>query len=197
MARRDGWSRTVTLIKIILPLTALTILSLLFLLSRKVDAVFDLSESPDAPGQTLNEPRFSGTAKDGSQITASARRAYPAAGNPKAIGADGLRLDIALKDGSSVAIAAPVGVIDSEAREMRFQGGVVLTSSQGYEIRSADVLVGYDEPRFATGTTIDATAPMGTITADGLRLDAGTAKDEFLLVFTGHVRLVYDPKETR
>jgi lipopolysaccharide export system protein LptC len=47
----------------------------------------------------------------------------------------------------------------------------------------------------ATGP-VDATAPMGQITADAMQLRSDpAAPGNYLLVFNGRVRLVYEPQE--
>ena len=84
-ARRalDGWSRAVGWLKVVLPLTALALLSTLFLVSKRIDpeaaipyADVDVEARMKEP--RITKPAYAGTTTDGSALVMQASEARPA-----------------------------------------------------------------------------------------------------------------------
>ena len=78
----DRYSRTVAYLKVLLPLTALALLSTLFLISRGIDteAVIPFAQKDIEErmrGQQLTAPFFSGTTSGGDEIMVTASTARP------------------------------------------------------------------------------------------------------------------------
>jgi lipopolysaccharide export system protein LptC len=73
-------------------------------------------------------------------------------------------------------------------------GVVIATLSSGYSIAAPKMAGTLDATQLDATGPVQATAPMGRITADAmeLRSDPG-APGQYLLVFNGRVRLVYQP----
>jgi lipopolysaccharide export system protein LptC len=197
MVQRDAWSKSVRLMKVVMPLGALAILSTLFLLSRKPDAVMDLSGvDPSDLAQTLANPKFAGVSEQGDAFSLSARAANPDPEGPDRIRIDELNLAVDLHDGSRIEARAPLGLIDMRDKSVSLTGDPVVTTSGGYEIRAANLVIGYGEVRMASSDAIRITGPTGVITADHLALtDAGPGASDYQLVLTGNVHMTYLPPE--
>jgi len=197
MAQRDAWSRAVSYAKVLMPLGALAILSTLFLLSRKVDAVIDLSAfSSDDLAQTIANPRFSGVSNDGSTFQFSARAANPVGVKTDQMKVDDLNLSVDLRDGSRIDARASVAIIDMRRKNVTLNEDPVITTSQGYEIRASQVSIDYGTTQLVTSAGITAIGPAGLITADQLTLtDRGADDSDYQMVFTGNVHMTLNPEE--
>ncbi|WP_225028101.1 LPS export ABC transporter periplasmic protein LptC [Xinfangfangia pollutisoli] len=202
MPRSDTHTRIVGWLKLVLPLTALVLLSTLFLLSERIDPsaaipyadvdVEDLARDP-----RMTAPAYAGTTQDGTAITVTATEARPASANRTA-GAAGVKAKMTMPDGGSTEIDAAEAEIDDGSGELRMTGGVTLLSSSGYRLVTERMVAQLDRSGASSDDPVQAEGPAGTLTATGFRLtqqagaDAASG-DPYLLVFTGRVKLVYQP----
>ncbi|WP_295072052.1 LPS export ABC transporter periplasmic protein LptC [Tabrizicola sp.] len=198
MARVDRHTRVVGWLKVVLPLTALAILSTLFLVARRIDpeaalpyAEVDVEDLAREPRMTA--PTYAGTTEDGAALTLSADEARPASeGSPAQ--AAGLRLDLATPDGGRTELLAADARMDDTAREVVLSGGVALTTSTGYRLETAEIAAKLDRTGLESRAPVRATGPAGEITADGMSLSQDNrTPGDYVLVFKGSVRLVYQP----
>lgn len=198
MARADRHTRLVGWLKVVLPLAALAILSTLFLVARRIDpdaalpyAEVDVEDLAREPRMTA--PTYAGTTEDGSALTLSADDARPATEQSPARAA-GLRLELATPDGSRTELLAAEAQLDDVSRQMLLSGGVVLTTSSGYRLETAEIAAKLDRTGLESRAAIKATAPAGEITAQGMELrQDNRTPGAYVLVFKGDVRLVYQP----
>ena len=190
----DGWSRFVALAKVLLPLLALMLLSVLFLFARRPDPEPDL---PYAEAEALAaEPRivgpsYAGTARNGAVISLRAEEIAPIAGRDGAFRATALRGEVAMPDGRQVELQSGGAEFDEAARAARLSGLSRVVTSDGYEIEARAVEADLDAGVITVPGPLEARAPFGELTAGGLRLE--DAQSGAGLVFTGGVRLLYDP----
>ncbi|MES2542648.1 MAG: LPS export ABC transporter periplasmic protein LptC [Pseudomonadota bacterium] len=198
MARVDRHTRVVGWLKVVLPLSALAILSTLFLVARRIDpeaalpyAEVDVEDLAREPRMTA--PTYAGTTEDGAALTLSADEARPASeGSPAQ--AAGLRLDLATPDGGRTELLAADARMDDTAREVVLSGGVALTTSTGYRLETAEIAAKLDRTGLESRAPVRATGPAGEITADGMSLSQDNrTPGDYVLVFKGSVRLVYQP----
>ena len=198
MARVDRHTRLVGWLKVILPLTALAILSTLFLVAHRVDpeaalpyAEVDVEDLAREPRMTA--PTYAGTTEDGAALTLSASEARPAAEGTPAKAA-GLRLELATPDGGRTELLAAEAVMDDATRQVLMSGGVTLTTSSGYRLETAEVAAKLDRTGLDSHAPVVATGPAGEIRADGMSLrQDNRTPGAYVLVFKGSVRLVYQP----
>ena len=212
-------SRLVYWLKILLPLTALTILSTLFLLSRNVrpeDAIpyaeVDIADRIRTP--RLTAPDFAGMTADGAALSLKAAEAR--------LGADGSTSPGAISelvglletpDGARTDLVAKAARLDQDAKTMRLEGGVVISNSTGYRIETAGISVALDRTSLDSLGSVTATGPAGTFKAGSLHLGlaipealaspealatpeglATAAPPTYVLVFKDGVRMIYLPK---
>ena len=198
MARADTHTRVVGWLKVALPLTALAILSTLFLVARRIDpeaalpyAEVDVEDLAREPRMTA--PTYAGTTSDGSALTLSADEARPSSDGAPAEAA-ALRLNLDTPDGARTDLVAAEARMDPVAREVVLSGGVVVTTSSGYRLETAEMAARLDRTGLESRAPVTATGPAGDIRADRMVLsqDAQTP-GAYVLVFNGGVRLVYQP----
>ncbi len=203
--RRDNFhSRLVFWLKILLPLSALAILSTLFMVSRSLNPEDAIPYANVDIADRVREPRvtaavFAGMTADGAALTIKAAQAKPGvSGTADAGHASDLSGLLETPDGARTDLAAEAAQLDQAARVMNLSGGVVVTNSAGYRIAMPGMAVQLDDTGLDSTGAVTATGPVGQITADAMHLgradpDASANKPAYLLVFKGNVRLLYQP----
>ncbi|WP_163025750.1 hypothetical protein [Chachezhania antarctica] len=206
----DRHSRVVAILKVVLPLTALGLMSTVFLLSRSVDPTTAIPFAQDEIDQRTAEqqvtaPVYTGATRDGDEISVSAARARPALPGLPAQAED-LDARIRFSTGGWVTLKAPKGQMPDDSEEAVFTGGVQIDSSSGYALRTQELRARLDGLALRSGGPVEGFGPAGHLTAGQMTItrdvaggDAtatGTATGEPAaprLRFTGGVRLIYDP----
>ena len=205
MARLDNrYSQLVTVLKVALPLAALVLLSVMFLLSRGREPGGGLPYGEAdlealAQGPRVTAPEYAGVTSDGAVLTVSAERARPgpdAAGRPggSATG-EGVRLLLISPEGLRSDLSAREVRIDKAASVLLMSGDVVLRHSGAYEIRSAAISAALDRTLFVSPGAVTAEAPAGRIEAGSMRIERAAADAPHVLVFKDGVKLVYEPPD--
>ena len=207
MQHVDNHSRLVATAKIILPLAALAILSTLFLGAKRIDTEAAIPYASVhvrelAREQRIGQPRFAGVTEDGSAITVTAARALPEGGTLDSLRAEDMAAQIDMADGTSIGITAPSGRLDTPRDLAELVGGVVVTTTSGWRLETATLEAALDATRLLAETTVNATGPLGDLTAGRMELTQGgrdatdgatSPPDGPVLLFTDGVRLLYDP----
>ena len=190
-------SRLVFWLKILLPLSALAILSTLFMVSRKVGPEDAIPYANIDIADRIREPRltdavFAGMTSDGAALTLKAAEAKPGvSGSADAGLATGLSGLLETPDGARTDIAAAQTRLDQQLHVVILSGGVVITNSAGYRITTPGAAVALDKTDIVSQGAVAATGPVGMIDAGSMHLSQ-TATG-YLLVFKGGVRLLYQP----
>lgn len=198
MAVYDNFhSRLVGWLKVILPLAALALLSTLFLVSRgfapdetlpysEVD-VEELAREP-----RLTAPRYSGVTVDGAALSVTAEVARPDMAGTGDASATALTARLETPDGVTTDLSASDGALDTGAGVLRLAGDVRLAASNGYVITTNALTAALDRTLIESPGAVAATAPMGRIDAGAMRMT--TEGDDYVVVFNGGVKLVYEPR---
>lgn len=198
MARDNIHSQVVFWLKIVLPLLALVILSTLFLFSRRIDtdaalpyAEVDVEDL--AQNQRLTAPEYSGVTTDGAAVSVRADAARPASDGQPAT-AEGVNAIFDTPGGLRIALDAGQGRLDDAAGRLILAGGVEIVTSSGYRVTAARLDSALDRTELHSDGAVRAEAPFGVIDAGGLLIRAGDARPAgYLMVFSGGVKLVYQP----
>lgn len=187
-------TRIVRTLRVILPLAALTLLSVLFLLARKPDpegaipyaqARFeDLSRA-----QGIGTPEFTTVTDEGATVTLRATRATPGQGEQEAAARD-LTLDWRSRDGLLMVVTAP----DARLKDDRvtLDGGARMALSTGWELTAPQLQADIQSGVVSAAQTVSVTAPFGELQAGTMRLgpdDRGST----VLELNENVRLIYRP----
>lgn len=189
-------SRIVAWLRVILPLTALAILSVLFLLARKpepdasipyanVDAQ-DLAER-----QVVTNPTYTSVTDNGTQLTIWGAEAVPDAksggGTMTAV-----RMTLRASDGRAADLSAGRAQLDGDL--ITLGDGVRMTTADGWVVTAPEFLASTSEGTVTSDREVNVRAPFGDLTAGQMQLrptKKGAA--EQLLDLKGGVRLIYRP----
>jgi lipopolysaccharide export system protein LptC len=201
MTDPDIHSRLIGWLKITLPLLALAILSTLFLVARTIDpedaipyADVDVNERLAQPRMT--DPTYAGVTEDGAALTLAADEARPEGDTPQAGSAKALRGTLETPDGARIDLVAAAAQIDNTARSITLTGGVDVTSSTGWRVRTDVLRADMDQTDIQALAPVTAIGPAGKISADTMRLRQDTQRpNAYLLVFNGAVKLIYLPAQ--
>ncbi|MDF2140326.1 LPS export ABC transporter periplasmic protein LptC [Paenirhodobacter sp. CAU 1674] len=185
--------------KIALPLAALGLLSTMFLFSGKVDpgaarlyAEVDVDALAREPRMTA--PQFAGMTQEGAALTVTAQTAMP---DPNGGGATAERLAAKLEStgGLVTELTSKTGRLDPAQGQILLSDGVGVQTSAGYRLATDRIEIATDHTSVIAPGPVQGEAPFGTISADSMALTAASADGPHDLVFNGHVKLVYQPKE--
>lgn len=193
----DGYSRLVAWLKVLLPLTALLLLSTVFLLSRNVDPMANLPFAETEiderlRGQQITAPFFSGTTDAGDQVTVAAQTmATRSSLNNEATD---LFAQIDLSSGTRITLVSDQGQFDLSGNSSTLRGNVVMTTSSGFALSSDELLAEFDTLMLESPGTVQGTGPLGTLDAGRMRLERSAADSNAQMIFTNGVKLIYTPK---
>ncbi|MBA85838.1 LPS export ABC transporter periplasmic protein LptC [Thalassobius sp. S69A] len=193
------YTRLVSWLKILLPLTALAILSTLFLLSRGKESATSLPYSrvdlqERMKEGTVNKPHFSGATRGGDLITFTAETAKPDAQDDTKAQATHLSARIDLTSGTQITFASDHALLDMSADTARLSGGVSVNSSTGYDLHTETLFTSMREIAAETEGRVTGTGPAGSIDAGKMTLTSDPATGDAHLLFTNRVKLVYQPQ---
>lgn len=193
-------TRIVRWLKVALPLSALALLSTLFLVSNRIGGDIDLPYSQVEIEDRLNEPRmtrpsYSGVTADGASLTLTAEEARPASGSQDQASALRVKGTLQGASGSTVTLQSDAVTIDTQARRADLTGAVQIATSEGFLIQTEGLTAALDISHLESTAPVTAEGPPGRITADHMELsDSDTDGKAHVLRFTGQVKLVYLPQ---
>ncbi|MFU8862981.1 MAG: LPS export ABC transporter periplasmic protein LptC [Rhodobacterales bacterium] len=195
----DLRSRIVSWLKILLPLTALGLLSTLFLLSRTVDTNRSIPTSrADLESRTgtqqITAPSFAGVTEDGHALSFVAQSAQIDPEQAERVLADNVVTQIDLLDGGRIDITALAGNVHDGDGVAILTGDVVLTSSTGYRIETEQLTTRMREIAAESTAEITGEGPPGRLDAGKMSMTTDAQTGEVHLLFTNGVKLIYDPQ---
>lgn len=187
-----GWS------KILLPISALALLSTLFLLARAPSAPTDIPIAEIeaiARDQRITAPQFSGITEDGSIIAISARSAKPDMTREDTILIEEISMQMDSVNGNRIDISAIEGEIDGSAGLAKFLGLTRLVTSDGYEMEVTGLVAELDTGQVTSNGQLEIHAPFGELTAGQVTFKVSRENTGQQMLFTQGVRLIYQPPE--
>ncbi|SNS40284.1 hypothetical protein [Antarctobacter heliothermus] len=198
MRRGDGlYSRVIAWLKILLPLAALAMLSTLFLLSRSSEPLqnvpFVEALQENTAAERVSAPYFAGTTPRGDVLSVTAKTVRPQ--DDGRIRADQLEARMRLADGSEIRVDAVEADLNDADRQALMQGGVRIESSQGYVLTTEGLLSSLDRVEAESLGPVQGDGPVGRFEAGHLRITPAGDDGAVQLMFSGGVKLVYQPPE--
>lgn len=199
---RDGWTRAVGWLKVLLPLAALVILSLTFLLARHIDpedaipyADVDIEARLREPRMT--DPDYAATTQDGAAINVTGTEARPGDADARqGASAQVVFGTMQTPDGGRTELRALTALIDTGHQAITFDGDVIVTNSAGYTVLSDRMRARLDRTELRSLSPVTADGPPGRIAADEMVLSQDPSRpDGYVLVFNGSVKLLYQPQD--
>lgn len=190
-------SRIVAWLRVILPLTALALLSVLFLLGRKPDPEASIPYAEVDPRelaerQAITRPTYAAVTSDGAQVTISASEARPGGAAQGAASASSVHMTLRARDGRAADVSAGLAAMDGD--NIRLGEGVRMTTADGWVVTAPELLASKREGSVASETGVDVRAPFGELTAGRMLLrPSGQGDGDHVLDLSGGVRLIYRP----
>lgn len=194
-------TRIVRWLRVLLPLTALAILSTMFLFSRQPTGEPEIPYATVDAEDMAREPRiiapeYAGVTSDGARLSLTAEEASPDSDSSPA-GARALRLDWLSSDGLTAEVTAPEAGVEGET--ISLFGGVELQTSTGWTLSAPRLDAATDRSRLQADDGVRATAPFGEITSGRMQLGPADLSESTgegratVLDFADGVRLIYQP----
>ena len=195
MAEPALYSRVVRVLKIALPLAALAILSILFIVAEQLDPdaaipYADVDVEQILRDQGITNPNFGGVTDAGDVVTLNAERLKTEGTGGDAMTAAVMTGALEFASGRRVDIAAPLGRFDSASNTVELTGGVTLDDSSGFRVETDRLSLDITDATGETGP-ITANGPPGSLEAGSMSLVR--TENGNMLVFRGGVRLLFYP----
>ncbi len=197
MARDNIYSKAVVWVKVTLPLIALGLLSSLFLLAGNPDpdaalpyAEVDIDQITRE--QRVTEPRFAGVLAEGQELILVADAVTADAGQTEQIRAQAIEGRMDLSAEAFLTVEAALGNFDMARQRATLSDGVMVQSSQGYQLDSAELVMALDRVELRAPGAVHITGPGLDLTADSMEMVG--PEGETILRFNGTVRMLYEPQ---
>ena len=189
-------SRIVALLRVILPLTALALLSVLFLLGRKPEPggtipYANIDPREVAERQMATQPAYAGVTQDGAQVNITGNQAMPGGAQNQG-SANAVRMTLRAKDGRASDISAGRAAVDGDL--MVLQEGVRMTTADGWVVTAPEFHASPSAGTLNADAEVNVRAPFGNLTAAQMELrPLGDGTGDHVLDLSGGVRLIYQP----
>lgn len=197
-AYADRYSRMIAWLKVTLPLVALGILSMLFLISRAVDPPVTVPFADDEVQERLSSqqvtgPYYSSVSANGDQIELVAQTVKTGSeiGTHKA---SDVEVTVDFARGFEAVVVANEADINMAEDLSDLMGDVEIVTSQGYVLTSDRMLVRISAAELTSPGPVIGTLPFGTINAGAMQFYAPEDNQNGQLFFTSGVKLIYDNK---
>lgn len=185
-------SRWVRRLKVLLPLLALAILCTLFLVAdRRGGTALEFADPATldrllTEGRVVN-PSYSGLGDDGAAVSFIADEARPDGEDAEADRILGVWTS---RDGSEVSLEGNTGVLTNLSGDMRVEGDVIVTESQGYRLQSDALDIDGATKDIVSPGPVSGSGPGLTLDAGGMRVAQREGSPR--VTFTDGVRVVYE-----
>jgi lipopolysaccharide export system protein LptC len=182
-----AYSYFVQLTKLLLPLIALILITLIVLwptlredAQRFAIGFSHISVSESQEPSMLNA-RYVGTDSKNQPFSVTADIAKQTEDDPNSILLEVPKADITLEDGSWLVLTAHSGIFDRPAQYLELDGAVTLFHDSGYEMHTDSTGIDLAHGAAESHTPVQGQGPFGRINAEGFRLiDKGKT-----IIFTG------------
>ncbi len=197
--QKDRYTRLVSLLKVLFPLTALALLSTLFLLSRAIDPgqsiPFAEKEIQDRlRDQQITGPFFTGATASGDQLSFYADVLTTPNGVVGSNKAENLRATISSQTGGTFRLQSDTADFDIAKDRAKLTGGVIMTTTTGYRMTSDMMISALSSLDLKSPGPVSGTAPAGQLDAGAMSITQTENDNAPQLLFTNRVKLVYKPK---
>ncbi|SHK20158.1 lipopolysaccharide export system protein LptC [Shimia gijangensis] len=196
------YSRLVALLKVVLPLSALALLSTLFLISQNIGgtssnaipfAKVDLEQR--AREQQITAPFFSGKTSGGHLVSFTADQAKPDPEDALNSLATKMDAEIDLLDGSHLAFTSDLARVNNQTHTATLSGNVIILSSNGYTLHTDELSANMRELSAETLGAVAGEGPAGRFEAGKMMISPTDNPNEVTLFFTQGVKLIYIPMD--
>ncbi len=168
-----GYSSFIRAMRLLLPLIAIIIVTLIFAWPEMEDTIEPLAREqilPDVPSaqNELLKPRYESLDKDQQPFTITAEKAAQDQNNPELILLDKPTADMLMKDGTWLAAKADNAIYEQNAEKLQLNGNVHLFHDAGYQLETEELRVNLETQEAFSDQDVQAQGPEGIINAIGL-----------------------------
>ena len=194
--QNDAYSQFVSWAKVVLPLSAIVLLSTLFLIARNVG---DTSQIPYADIEEiarqprLSAPKMVGMSETGGTYTIEADVARQDPDTDNGLIAEAIVVNMTTIDGIQTTVSAGIGKLDSNAKVVTLDNLARVTTSDGYLMETRGLVTSLTDGSLETTDPLEVRAPYGSLTAGRLTITPDSDQPQ-LIVFNNGVRLIYQPQ---
>jgi lipopolysaccharide export system protein LptC len=194
-------TRIVAALRLLLPLTALGLLSMVFLLASPIDPTRAIQSAPidvqdRARDPRLSAARFAGVTEDGTALRIEAGAARSDPGGVLRFQVQDFALWLTPTLGEGMTARSDSGQIDRGAGLFVMDGGVRLVSAPGYDLAASRIDGMLDRTQVRVAGPVLGRAPAGDIQAGSALIQSSDPETgSYRLVFRDGVRLIYQPPD--
>ena len=194
--QNDAYSQFVSWAKVVLPLSAIVLLSTLFLIARNVG---DTSQIPYADIEEiarqprLSAPKMVGMSETGGTYIIEADVARQDPDTDNGLIAEAIVVNMTTIDGIQTTVSAGIGKLDSNAKVVTLDNLARVTTSDGYLMETRGLVTSLTDGSLETTDPLEVRAPYGSLTAGRLTITPDSDEPQ-LIVFNNGVRLIYQPQ---
>lgn len=149
--------------------------------------VFTSMETGDTGKPRMNNPRFQGVDKNGRPYNINARMAEQQ--EDERILLTNIEADMTLQNGSWLAFNGKTGMFDTEANTLKLPENVEIFHDAGYDMRTTNVFLDLDTANAIGEAHVEGQGPLGTIKAEGFRVDSAAGR----IIFSPSVTVTLYP----
>ena len=183
-------------LKVVLPMIAVLLLGMMFMMTKNVP---ELTEIPFASGavkeriknEQVANPNYMGMTKDGDVLNVYADTLTPENEEMSALLITRPKSEITTKDGRVINLISDSGIIQNAANLLSMEGDVEIFTSDGYQFYAQKVDVRLDQTwAFAFGP-VRGFGPGETFRAGSLEIKRSSETDDLKFHLKGRVNVVY------
>jgi lipopolysaccharide export system protein LptC len=198
--RKLTYSQTIFAVKIILPAVAILLIVGVFALSRgqtdQTNLPFSVREiSERLREQAVANPLYIGSTQNGTEIRVSAERLVPAKGDQEVTTFTTVRAEFIDDQISIGIIKANQARLDTAADSVEFIGNVVMTDDETRQVNAGKLLTNRDMTNSVFNESVQIIDRNNSITSEKLEIFRQTSTSPRRFVFTGNVKLIYNPEQ--
>lgn len=191
-------SRLVAWMKIILPLTALGILSTLFLISDNFDPneplpVVGIDLQQRAQDQGATNATFAGVTRARHEVLLQTRKSRPSQQDARVLLAEDVSARLKLASGTQIEITSRAAEVNQLRNTASLSGEVHMVTSTGYTLNTDYLTAQFDTLYAESPGPVTGDAPAGKLAAGGMVLRTEPETGKVHLLFTNGVKLIYQP----
>jgi len=198
MARDANFhTRAVVWLKIFLPLSALALLSTLFLFARSPanqEQTLPFAQIQEIANEhRITAPQFSGVTDNGALVVVKAQSAQPDDDRQELLKVVDIHITLNRPSGRNLQVTARESVIDTSAQTARLNGLARIVTSDGYQVETTGLSANLKTGEIETDGAMAAQVPFGSLTAGKMHVALRESGIGQRLLFTQGVRLLYRP----
>ena len=196
-----GYTRFVTVTKVVLPLIAIGLLGTVFLFTSddSLEGGFSFSEADlDTleSGMRIVKPRMFGSNPKGDLYNFVADELLPDSLTPSLVEAQKISGEIQYQTGGTVQLSAGKAEFMVEGNQIRLSGGMLVVTSDGSRVTGEGLLAELDTGKLISNGAVSATSPLGSIQAGNFRVELVEAdgEEKQMIWFENGVMLSFKPE---